>query len=281
MKLKNLILFINLLAISCQNSENYIPPQDQELPTGLYNKYKTLLDTAYSKNDHFEVAIQLANLNAPKDKIFSNLDMGIRGDTQNCYRVYEWHTLFKENNFLVNLVKADTLRFENEYQVCIDLLGKQKFIDYQQALEDKHNQEVANRVKLDTTKFDLDLMNQLEQIEKDDQDTREKMSAKNISEEDVMKLWKIQDRLDSINLIRVDHILNAYGYPRPEKVGYDLANTVWLVLHHQPDISVRDKYQEIIEDNAGEGQIKAYNWRSADIRLEQENVKTKEKNRIP
>jgi hypothetical protein len=70
--------------------------------------------------------------------------------------------------------------------------------------------------------------------------------------------------------MKVDAILNEYGYPKKEMVGYDLASTVWLVLHHQSDIMVRDKYQRIIEANGSEGQIKTYAWRSEEIRLESE-----------
>jgi hypothetical protein len=262
------------MVISCRTSENYYPPQATEMSEGIYNKYKVKLDTAYLRNDHFEVSVQLANLNAPPNMVYSNLDAGIRENTQNCYKVYEWYKLFKENNFQVNLVRADTLQFSAAYELCIAMLGKQTFIDFQDKKEQKHQKELDTRIKLDSTKFNPDLMRQLEQIEKDDQELRIKMNAKNITKEEEANLWTKQKTIDSINLNKVEIILGKYGYPNKERVGYGLANTVWLVLHHQSDIRVRDKYQEVIEASCGEGQIKAYNWRSEDIRLEQKHNKS-------
>jgi hypothetical protein len=154
------------------------------------------------------------------------------------------------------------------------MLGKQAFIDFQNEKEQKHQKDIDNRIKLDSTKFNPDLMGQLEQIEKDDQELRIKMNAKNITKEEEADLWTKQKTMDSINLNKVEMILGKYGYPNKERVGYDMANTVWLVLHHQSDIRVRDKYQKVIEASCGEGQIKAYHWRSEDMRLENKHNKS-------
>lgn len=240
------------------------------MSSGTYEHYKAKLDSAYIKKDHFEAAIQLANLNAPNDIIFKQLHGGIRENHQNCFRIYEWFKLFEENNFQVNLVRADTTRYVEAYNLCIELLGKQAFVDFQNEKEEKYRMEMEKRVKLDSSKFDQILISRLEQIERDDQEVRIKINGKNISKADEVSLQKEMVVTDSINLLKVDEILNEYGYPKKETVGYNLASTVWLVLHHQSDIKVRDKYQSIIEANASEGQIKTYNWRSEEIRLERE-----------
>ena len=266
--MKYIPILISILALSCHTAQNYYPPQSLEMSEGMYNKYKAKLDTAYLRNDHFEASIQLANLGAPSKVVFKNLKVGIKEDPQNCFKVYEWFKLFKENNFQVNLVRADTIQFSEAYELCIDMLGKQAFIDFQNKKEEKHKEEKENRIMLDSTKLDLNLISQLEQIEKDDQELRVQMNAKSITKKEEANLWIKQNKLDSINLIKVEAILVKYGYPKIEKVGYDLANTVWLVLHHQSDIKVRDKYQKLIAENASEGQITSYNWRSEDIRLE-------------
>jgi len=240
------------------------------MSSGTYDNYKAKLDSAYNKKDHFEAAIQLANLNAPDDIIFKQLNSGIRENHQNCFRIYEWFILFKENNFQVNLVRADTIKYAEAYTLCVDLLGNQAFVEFQIEKEEKHRLEKEMRVKLDSTKFDQNLVSLLKQIERDDQEVRIRINAKNLSKADEARLLKEMVLTDSINLMKVGAILDEYGYPKKEIVGYDLASTVWLVLHHQSDIKVRDKYQSIIEANASEGQIKTYNWRSEDIRLEKE-----------
>lgn len=48
------------------------------MSAGTYDHYKVKLDSAYITKDHFEAAIQLANLNAPNEIIFKQPDKGIR-----------------------------------------------------------------------------------------------------------------------------------------------------------------------------------------------------------
>ncbi len=270
LKTKNLSFLFFLLLIGCHTSAGYYPPKQSEMSSGTYENYKAKLDSAYIKKDHFEAAIQLANLHAPNDIIFKQLNSGIRENHQNCFRIYEWFKLFEENNFQVNLVRADTTRYVEAYNLCIELLGNQAFIDFQKEKEEKYRMEREMSVKLDSTKFDPILIGLLEQIEKDDQEVRVKISAKNLSKTDEARLLTEMVLTDSINLMKVGAILDEYGYPKKETVGYHLASTVWLVLHHQSDIKVRDKYQRIVEANASEGQIKSYKWRSEEIRLERE-----------
>jgi len=283
-KMAGLGLLISILPIVCiglfyrhycinlpgngNSSDKYIPERSVEMSEGIYTKYKTKLDTAYLKNDHFEVAIQMANLNAPPEIIFNNLEMGVKENIQNYYKVHEWYQLFKENNFQVNLVKVDTLKYTEVYKICVDQLGKQSLVEFENEKIRKHELEIQKREKLDSSRFDPDLMSQLEQIERDDQELRKAMNARNITKQELDNLWIEQNKIDSVNLGKVDLILTRYGYPKKEKVGYDLASTVWLVLHHQSDLKTRDKYQKWIDQNASEGQIKAYHWRSEDLRLE-------------
>lgn len=263
-----LSLYVIILLISCQDAPRYYPPKSPEMTAATYDHYKVMLDSAYINNDHFEAAIQLANLLAPSDIIFKQLDKGIRANPHNCFRVYEWYKLFDENNFMVNLVRADTTRYLAAYTLCIELLGKQAFTDFQNEKEEKSRAEEERRTQLDSSKFDPVLIQLLEQIEKDDQAVRIKLSDKHLSKADEAKLQKEMLLTDSMNLVKVAAILSEYGYPKKEKVGYELASTVWLVLHHQGDIKVRDKYQPIIEANASPGQIKAYTRRSEAIRLD-------------
>ncbi len=61
------------------------------MSAGTYDHYKLKLDSAYINKDHFEAAIQLANLNAPNEIIFMQPDKGIRENPQNCFRAYEWY----------------------------------------------------------------------------------------------------------------------------------------------------------------------------------------------
>ena len=61
---------------------------------------------------------------------------------------------------------------------------------------------------------------------------RIRVNAKNISKAEEGVIQKEMVHIDSINLQRVEALINKYGYPKKEMGGYDLASTVWLVLHH-------------------------------------------------
>ena len=72
-------------------------------------------------------------------------------------------------------------------------------------------------------------------------------------------------RIDAINLAKVDQILKEHGYPTKEKVGHDLSGTIWLVLHHQGDLTIRKQYRPYLaEANYGLG---GYDKRTEDIEL--------------
>ena len=42
-----------------------------------------------------------------------------------------------------------------------------------------------------------------------------------------------QATLDSINLLKVEAILNKFGYPNVHQVSYEYNDVIWLVLQHQ------------------------------------------------
>jgi len=59
--------------------------------------------------------------------------------------------------------------------------------------------------------------------------------------------WKIMQKIDSINIEKVEHIIEKYGYPGKTLVGEPENTAVFYVVQHSDKIS---KYYKIIE-NAG------------------------------
>lgn len=258
---------------SCKpkQEERYYPIKDTKMSEGIYQKYKLRLDTANMKDDPFDIGVQLSNLNAPSDKVFEQIELDIKKNQQNCFEVYDQHKLFSEHNFKTNLVKSDTLKFVQAYELCVEMLGEQTFIDYQIEKEIKHQKKIAQREVLDTTAFNFELINELRKIERDDQFYRKKLNKKGITEAEKKELWKKQHEIDSINLLKVDRIL-AQGYPSKYEVGYDNLSSIWLVLQHQADLNVRLKYLPILKQAVNEGKLSkglmnTYEKRNEFIRL--------------
>lgn len=268
------LIFLLSIYISCQTKqvEKFYPIKDEMMAEGIYQKYRLKLDTAYMMKDHFEAGVQLSNLKAPSDKIFDQLRIGIREDSINCYEVYEQYKLFVENNFQTNLVKSDTIEFVKLYHLCVETLGEQAFLDFQADKELQYQKRLAQREKLDSTKFNIKLLNELRQIHKNDQLHRIEISKKGVTESEKRELWKKQHYLDSINLVKVDSIL-THGYPSKYEVGYDNLSTIWLVLQHQSDYDLRQKYLPILrlaveEGKLSRGLLKTFEKRDELMRLE-------------
>ena len=112
------------------------------------------------------------------------------------------------------------------------------------------------------------LKTELSEILKSDQGIRELFSSNltkerrleifkiyNISEEDWnTRGWKIADERDSLNLIKVEKIINKFGYPGKDLVGKPLNKAVWYVIQHSK-LETIERYFPLIEKAGLENQI--------------------------
>lgn len=114
--------------------------------------------------------------------------------------------------------------------------------------------------------LNLELKKELAQIHKDDQIYRELMQSnitpqrkaeiikeKNLSTEDAgAGLTKIMDGQDQKNLVKVEKIIEKYGYPGKSMVGEPENYAVWYVIQHSPKI---EKYFPLIKKAADEDEL--------------------------
>ncbi|MEZ4917962.1 MAG: DUF6624 domain-containing protein [Saprospiraceae bacterium] len=98
--------------------------------------------------------------------------------------------------------------------------------------------------------YDSLLIRQLDTISKDDQEIRQLFEngnskyGKGTREE--VKLWKKQQQRDSINLVKVEQIIERYGYPGKKLVGEEHSEVVFLVIQHAP-LFIQEKYLYLIQ----------------------------------
>ena len=251
-----LLFFIPALGFISYLPAQKAPEKPSKMADGIYNKYKLKLDTAILENDAFGIATQLANLEGNSDSVFYYIQEGIKQDLKNCDKVFDYYNLFKEHDFLVNLVKIDTSNFEKAFVLCKDKLGDNAYFSFLENKQREYEERISKRNKVDTTLFDYALISQLDKIYEDDQRFRKKMHSKINRDSDEYKLlWKLQSELDSINLIKVEKIIDQYGFINKEKVGYERASAILLVLHHQGDIELRMKYLPLLEKAVEDKQL--------------------------
>ncbi|KMQ66930.1 hypothetical protein ACM46_00290 [Chryseobacterium angstadtii] len=125
---------------------------------------------------------------------------------------------------------------------------------------------VMNGQKTEERSQNIELKKELAQIYKDDQIYRELMQPniaperkaeiakeKNLSPEDLGNgLIKIMDEQDQNNLVKVEKIIEKYGYPGKSMVGEPESYAVWYVIQHSPKI---EKYLPLIKKATDEEEL--------------------------
>ena len=54
------------------------------------------------------------------------------------------------------------------------------------------------------------------------------------------------NKTDEENLIRVEEMFRKFGYPNADSVGTKAASHPAMVIHHSPDLQVREKHVELL-----------------------------------
>lgn len=271
---RNSVIILFLLFIinffQCRISSIYIPERQKSVSLTEYSKYRGKLLQAYNAKDEYTIAVQLANLKASNKLVFEHLKQAVNKDRACCNDIFEIQNI-ADQGFFQNIYKADTIRFKQVFGLCLQKIGKNAYLEY--IKQDQEKIEIFNKSKprIDSSLIKPELILILQKIQQDDQKYRRSLSDFRIKEPERKKLWTLQNNLDSLNLIRVDSILNTYGYPRPQEVGFDLSLTTFLVLHHQGNIEVRKKYLALIKDKLSEDQIKLFINRTESIKDNEKN----------
>lgn len=75
-----------------------------------------------------------------------------------------------------------------------------------------------------------------------------------IKKEDLEKhLWKLQNKVDSLNTVRIEEIINEYGYPGISLVGEPTNEVAFYILQHS---KVIDKYLPVIKEAADKKELR-------------------------
>lgn len=71
----------------------------------------------------------------------------------------------------------------------------------------------------------------------------------------VQQTWKQIHYNDSVNLVRIEKIIDEHGWPGKTLVGEDAADIAFLVLQHSADVEVMEKYLPLIEEAVKEDEL--------------------------
>lgn len=208
-------------------------------------QYKvTAADLAMLEGD-YELALKLfQEQNAVRDNL---LNMAViyaqRGDVDSAFfYLNKQETLFKLPTNILFLPGYKPLYGDKRWQIIATRLEQEYF---------KKNQSLNKELVKKLWEMNVD-----DQIHREYSDFYKKKYGENSSELDSIK--KMQNHLDSINLIKLEAIIKEYGWPKKSMVGDGMiASTAFLIIQHTKDINVQKKYLPIIEKMVKIGEIDA------------------------
>ncbi len=212
------------------------------------------------------------NYNNLVERAFKELESN---NCESCLRIYE--SAFKISQHSVfSRLRASLCAFEckndSAFRYHLDFAIKKDWGSLEEILADTSYHEfdkyrntafftIANETikkEMNAKGYDLALREELRLIEKDDQELRQKLSN-DLTAEQKKELWVKISYLDSINLLKIEKILDKYGYPGESKVGTRFSGTAFLVIQHS-NLPTMRKYYKIIEEAANKGEFPKSNF---------------------
>jgi hypothetical protein len=104
------------------------------------------------------------------------------------------------------------------------------------------------------------LVNQLDSIRYDDQTHRGQLESIRTryggDSKEMKELWRIINKKDSLNQVKIKAILNKYGWLGTDLIGVQGNETLFLVIQHS-DIVMQEKYLPMMRDAVKKGNAKA------------------------
>jgi len=258
-------LFMLCLFTSYVMFGQFYPEKPEDLSNHDYEKYTKKLKSDYASEDHYGTAFYLAALKAPKHKVEVFLNKAVEENPEEvCEKIFTTQML-ADLGFYKVIYRYDTLLFQKAFNQCLGVLGENAFELYMEEEDKKAEAHQKTLPQIDSAKMDIALIKTLEQIYVNDQKYRKKIDILKNTEEENDRFWKKMEELDAINLVKVDSILKNVGCPTPATVGYELFRSIFLVLHHQADITIRKKYRNVIEEHFPGGTLDLYDRRTSDL----------------
>lgn len=115
------------------------------------------------------------------------------------------------------------------------------------------------RIQAEALGIDLSLRAELEKIHEEDQKYRRTSNPYSPGSPEHIAFIEASLRADSLNLVKIEEMLQLYGYPGKSLVGEVEASTAWLVIQHAP-LEKQVQYFPMIEEAAQKGEIRRSDW---------------------
>jgi hypothetical protein len=184
-------------------------------------------------------------------EVYKVLEQSIQQHDSVCQEIYTAKYNLEVNDFSVNIVKHDKQRFLSVCEKCEVIY---KYSDFVKDVKEKEalfaERRRLRQLALDPSLFNKDLIAKLVDVHKRDQALRGKKDKESLI---------LQNQYDSLNLIVITDLFDKIGrYPSVSEVGYDNILVPYLVLQHQGDVAIREKYLPILERAVADNRLSQF-----------------------
>jgi hypothetical protein len=235
MKQNILILAWLPMTLFAQSTNCFIPKQSANISDQQYQilvrsiqkrciTIQTDTNKANLANAYFNLATYYAKLGIDKSMIFSNVSAAFAADTLIACKLA--NAFNQSNDYRPYYIASDSVTWTNICNNCVIYRAKQPKRIYKN--------------------INLDLVKQLDSIKKDDQTIRLLVDNLSPDSEQYKLLWQEQPSLDKSNLVKIEAIIQQYGYPGRSLVGDSLYNVAFLVIQHS-NLQTAEKYLPVLK----------------------------------
>lgn len=214
----------------------------------LYNSFVQKADSLYREKDFKNSAIEYqkafdANDGKayPGDRYNAACTFALAGDSEKAF----YHLFYSAEH--------PNIKYSNYSHITTDS-------DLNSLHKDKQWEKLLKMVKANKDEiekdFDKPLVAILDTIYIEDQTYRRQIGT--IEEkfgresDEIKKHWKLINEKDSINLIKIQNILNERGWLGPKEIGNQGNSTLFLVIQHSP-LEVQEKYLPMMREAVKKG----------------------------
>jgi len=235
-----LVLFICQLAlVSCcflgqiVSQAIWLPAKAPNVSEEDYSMHCILIKAGFKELELNEkrytlnnIAASYAKLSSPSDTVFKYLNLGlVHFPHDECLTLFD---SIEHNSFVKSV--------ENTYSTSSSSKWKQVKL-FCDSILSSYNREVQELLLA---------------MEDDDQKIRDRLDDMygsrqfDPSNHAAMKLWDIQEKKDSLNQLKLDRIVNNFGFPGKSLVGSKLSNVAISIILHG-NLEFQEKYSEIVK----------------------------------
>ena len=222
---------------------DYFPIQKEGISDGEYQKGISILQEVYalvkqdsfqmSHADHLNIARAFKFLGEPKKKILSEIRLAQEIDISKSAKLF---TVFYKSPDNFNLTQPEFDSLMRIYKPIFERDRKQKKVT--------DPADVRNKI-IKTSLYKL-----IDSIEKSDQKYR------NEGQEHYLKHVKLQDQIDSINMVKIDSLYTKYGgYIGKSTVTESREYVMWAVIQHA-SLEKQEFYLPVIQQAVASDELK-------------------------